>query len=452
MRAFLWSVACAVSSGLAQTVSPTLVGTNLWYQMDGAKAGALRPALAEVGFGLIRIGGNGYNKTWPGDAKVATWCDYVRGLGAEPLVQVSALATPEQVAATVRALNRREGRVPVRRWSIGNEPDLDKWPVKRVRDYVLRLAEAMKHEDPTIQIYAPDLAGPHFDYIDPLVGGDLDITGAKLGDVFLIDGITWHRYAFWKDFTREEAVDRVEAAYHAPIRRLRARLAEADAKHGRAGENALKWGLGEFNLHVVVKPASNPALYQAVDGAGVNSFLNGQFFAEVYGVCMAERAEFAASWSIHESNGDRGTTDFGLFDGPWAEARPRASLHHSALVAKYFKGEYKTVAHALPEFAAFATRNGEFTAVMLLNKSQRKSRSLTLAFDGRQPTGSGTVSLASEAGASLEARGAVARTELPAQSTRVLVFDAKGGVVRQIDYTLDDAKAGRAPKEQVFAP
>lgn len=440
-------------AALAQPISPVLVGTNHWYQLDGAKAEALRPFLADSGIRLIRIGGNGYNKTWPGDATVGRWVDYARANGAEPLVQISALATAEQAAETVRFFNAAgSGRAPVKRWAIGNEPDLDKWPTERTHEYVLRLAAAMKAADPTIRIYAPDLAGPHFEHLDRLVGGDLDITGAKLGDVFLIDGITWHRYAFWRDFTRAEAEVRIEAAFHAPIRKLRALMARADAKHGRTGDQALTWGLGEFNLHVVVKTPSNPERYQSVEGVGVHSFFNGQFFAELYGLCMAEQAEFAASWSIHESNGNRGTTDFGLFDGPGTAPVPRSSYHHTRLVAQNFRGEHRAIRHAVANVAAYAAINGDTTTVMLINKDERQARTLRLHFDGVERSGGEALTLATPGASAPALRRLVADVTLPAQSTQVLVYGADGGLRKRIDYALADAQAQTPPREQTFSP
>lgn len=441
-----------------QPISSTLVGSNYWMDLEGAKGAALQPYLVKSGMQLVRIGGNGYNKKWPGDAKVAGWVEAIRANGAEPLIQVSALQTAEQVAATVRFFNGDPGsRRPVKMWSVGNEPDLDKWPTERTHKYVLELAAAMKAVDPTIQIYAPDLAGPHFEHLDRLVGGDLDITGAKRGDVYLVDGISWHRYAFWKNYTREEAMERMGPAFVEPIRKLRELMKAADKKNGRSGEQALKWSLGEFNIHVVVKTAEDPKLYQAVEGIGVNSFFNGQFFAELYGVCMAEGASYATSWSIHESDGNRGTTDFGLFDGPGTAPVPRSSFYHTMLVGRYFSGVHLPVAQKVDNLVAYAAFDGkaERLSLMILNKDQVRSRVLRLScYNDEQwgkdkavnlPQGSSALMIALPADAPRSLGGERTDVEVPPQSTMVLVYDLNGRLRQQVRYSLEKAVNNEPP-------
>jgi hypothetical protein len=450
---FFSACVAVFSSALSgQPISATLVGSNYWIDLDGAKGAALQRYLEKSGMQLVRIGGNGYNKAWPGDEKVARWVDAIRANGAEPLIQVSALQTAEQVAATVRFFNGQpETRKPVKLWSVGNEPDLDKWPTERTHKYVLELAAAMKAVDATIEIFAPDLAGPHFEHLDRLVGGDLDITAAKRGGVYLIDGISWHRYAFWKNYTREEAMTRTGPAFAEPIRKLRELMKAADKKNGRAGGQALKWSLGEFNINVAIKPADAPELYQAVEGIGVNSFFNGQFFAEIYGLCMAEQASYATSWSIHESDGNRGATDFGLFDGAGTAPVPRASFYHTMLVARYFSGVYLPVAHKVDNLVAYAAfdAKAERLSLMILNKDTVRSRVLRLScLNDEQwgkdkvvnlPQGSSALMIALPADAPRSLGGERTDVEVPSQSTMVLVYDLRGRLRQQVRYSLEKA-------------
>ena len=450
---FLSAVFAVVSSGLwGQPISGTLVGSNYWTELEGAKGAALQPYLQKSGMKLVRIGGNGYNKTWPGDATVARWVDAIRANGAEPLVQVSALQTAEQVAATVRFLNGDpEKRKPVKMWSVGNGPDLDQGAAERTRNNVLELAAAMKAVDTTIEIYAPDLAGPHFEHLDRLVGGDLDITAAKRGSVFLVDGISWHRYAFAENYTREEAMTRVGPAYAEPIRKLRGLMKAADKKNGRTGGQALKWSLAEFNINASIKPEQSPELYQAVEGIGVNSFFNGQFFAELYGLCMAEQASYATSWSIHESDGNRGATDLGLFDGPGEEPVPRSCFYHTMLVGRYFSGVYLPVVHKVDNLVAYAAYDAtaERLSLMLLNKDTVRSRVLRLScFNDEQwgkdkavnlPQGSSALMIALPADAPRSLGGERTDVEVPSQSTMVLVYDLRGRLRQQVRYSLEKA-------------
>jgi hypothetical protein len=352
----------------AQKISPYLVGSNYWYQ--NWQKPQVKAIMNESSFHIIRIGGNGYNRSYPSRSSLNAYVNEIKGYGAEPLLQVSAFQSPAVAAATVKYFNvDTDNRVKF--WSIGNEPDLNnEMTTPEMYDYIVPIAQAMKAVDSTIMIFAPDLAGPHFEHLNRLVGGDLDITGLKQNSYFLIDGITWHRYAFWYDYNRNSVLGRLNTAFGSPARQLIARMEQANEMHGRTGSDKLKWGIGEFNINVALDYDDSNSLYRSEEGIGTNSFLNGQFFAEIYDLCMSEEAFFATSWSIHESGGGRSPGDLGLIDGPSNSPHPRSSYYHSKLIAENIKGTYLKATDNRNSVTTFGCKykSADTIAIMILNK------------------------------------------------------------------------------------
>ena len=416
--------------GHGAALSPYLVGQNFWYP---SSVSSLWPVVKASGVALMRIGGNAPNKTPPSEAQLADWVAQVRAIGAEPVVQVSQASTDAQAGALVTALNVTR-RLGVRYWNIGNEPDLDKVPVADVGTYVRGHASAMKAADPTIRIFAPDLASYNEAYLGPLVGGAEDVTGKDANGRFYVDGVTFHTYPHGATYTRADVVGSA-AGLRANVAKLRAALAAADAKHGRSGATKLAWALGEFNL-TYANPAAND-----VGDLGVTSFINGQFFAEVFAVAMEAGAEYAATWSVQEADGGRGTADLGYLDGPVATAKPRSSYWHLQLVAQRFHGRYAPATSTQPNVKAFGAGDGDTLAVMILNEDAATKYTFSLALGAAKPApdaGAVTLHVDSELAATFTG-------SIDAQATAVLLFDRGGAMVKRIDYMIADAMAWKGP-------
>src|SRR5450432_1245406 len=124
----------------------------------------------------------------------------------------------------------------------------------------------------------------------------------------------------------------------------------------------------------------NPA-DNSVDSFGVNSFLNGQFFAEVYGIGMANGAVTVAPWSIHESNGDRGPSDLGFLDGPVGTAKPRSSYYHLQFLAQNFGGHSAPATSTEPLLRVVAAGDGAHVSALLLNESLDQNYEFGLRLD-----------------------------------------------------------------------
>ncbi|MEP7125499.1 MAG: hypothetical protein ABJE95_31490 [Byssovorax sp.] len=433
-------------------VSSLLVGQNLWLGNKFWKTDAvdkLWPQVKASGVNLIRIGGRTFNDTSPSNQDYLAWVTRIKNMGAQPLVQVSSNLTPKQASDLVHLLNDKvnghENPHRVRFWGIGNEPSNHAITVNEVSDYVRSRATAMKLADPNIKIFAPDLGWFDWGYIDALIGngvqnGKFDITGKSPGHGFYyIDGVTIHTYPASNDHDHPTNYTRADVAsagegFGKNAHKLVGLLAKADNDHNRDGGDKLEWGVGEFNI------TTHNRADNGVDDFSVTSFLNGQYFAEVYGAGMKEGATFVASWSIYES-GNRGDTDLGYLDGDVDHAKPRSSYWHTKLVADHLHGNYADGSTNRSNVTAFGARDGNKLTVMILNKDQSKDYTFDLHLDAAgEPKQDGPPII--------HINGNVSKTvtaHINPESTAVLVFDGQGKLTNRINYTIADAKAWKAP-------
>ncbi|HEX3774250.1 MAG TPA: hypothetical protein VHV51_07280, partial [Polyangiaceae bacterium] len=319
-----------------------------------------------------------------------------------------------------------------------NEPDIGaNEPMMTVSDtanLVKTLGTAMKEADPTIQIFAPELAYYDTAYLGPMLGGANDITGKDANGNYYIDGVSFHAYPFGATYTRDQAVG-AAAGIAGSVSQLLTAMNSANQKNGRSGSSALKWALTEFNI-TYNNPSDN-----SVDSFGVNSFLNGQFFAEVYGVGMANAAVTMDPWSIHESNGNEGLTDLGYLDGPVASAKPRSSYYHLQFLTQNFTGRFAPAKSTQPLLRAIAAADGTRVSVLLLNESTNQDYEFGVRLDNGQLTQAKAVTVDIDA-----ALGAEYSSTIPAQSSMLLLFDNTGKVTKRMDYAITDAEAHTPPR------
>ena len=425
----------------AQAVSPYLFGQNYWLE-QGSERGRpgylhlLWPRVAESGVRLVRIGGNGYEHDFPDEQRLVAMIAAVRAAGSEPLLQVPSRFGAAEAEALVRRLNASPA-TRVRFWSIGNEPLLRKPDIIReVHGYLMRIAPAMKKADPTIAIFVFDeceLRAPAF---AALCGGALDITGRNADGTWIVDGFSFHRYPFGREFTREDVVVRGASDIRQAAAALVAMMEQADRKHGRTGDARLKWALTEANV-----TWANPD--RRVEGIGNPSFVGGQFLAEVFGIGMELGAFSVAPWCISET--DHAETDFGYLGLP-PEFHPRSSYYHTQLMARHMGGAFLRSRTNEGQVKSIATRDGDGLAVMLLNQRQDRDLDydLVLSMDA-----SSTKPLVVQVDAGLAARVA---GRLPRETTMLLRFDREGRPQLQYTYGRQHNVENQAPEVAVLSP
>jgi hypothetical protein len=365
------SLAVLLAPVSAQEISQHLVANNLWYATRsdavGTPSGEVMSLAQQAGIRLIRIGGAEFDRNMPSNAALLTWVDRIRATGAEPLIQVSqygALTDGSAAASAVHYLNVVHGR-KVRYWSIGNEPWLQAGYATSEADIAARIeayfkarASAMKEVDPAIKIFGVDSEDFQTGLHNRLFGGANNIAGLVPGkSYYYCDGISWHRYPQSDASVLRPELDGLNNI-RTRIQNAASLIAAVNASQGRVGEDALLWGIGEFN---------------AKNGTAVHTFGNGQMFAGVYALSMKYGARFAAAWSLRESTlNNRGPQDYSLLDG--GALIPRSSYWHTQLVSRYFTGRYlegsPSISHASSDLLVFGAADDalERVSVMIMNR------------------------------------------------------------------------------------
>jgi len=426
MKSFIQPIACLLFlifsvSAKAQPISPQLVGTNVWYINPDQLVWDL---VRDCGVKTIRIGGHAYDTNLPSDETLLDWVKKIQAMGAEPVLQVSQYQPAEVAAALVKLFNidKHEGISPIKYWNIGNEPWLqNKRPEQSkmaamVEGYFKPIAAAMKEVDPSIKIYGPNECD-YMDYYDDLFGGKNDITGKVPGQTYYYcDGLTWHRYPQGKGDPA------TEGAYDFKVRsaKSKAKVDQVNQLHHRTGDNALQWGIGEFN---------------SKGGPEVHTWGNGQMFGAALGYAMEYGARFATCWSMFEHGGDRQGSDFSLIDG--ANMTPRASYCHMQLVAKYFTGIFVKGTASDTSFIVYGAKDGDQLSVMIMNRGFGEPKEYTL-FGKKTGKKSKGVSLTLQG-----QQKRVYKDRIQPRATQVLLF--KGDSVTKINYTSEDFDHERSP-------
>jgi len=413
----------------AQTISPQLVGTNAWYTNPSQQVWDLT---AECGVKTIRIGGNAYNDNMPTNATLLGWIKKIQAIGAEPVVQISQKISASAAASVVHYLNvEKSGEIaPVKYWNIGNEPWLEankpaiSTVAPMVETYFKPLAVAMKEVDPTIKIYGPDFCYYITEAMEDLFGGDNNIAGKVPGkDYYYCDGLTWHRYP--QDENINLAYEGIED-FKTSIVKCKQLVDNANTSLNRSGEDALIWGIGEYN---------------AKGGPQVHTWENGQMFGGVLGLCMKYEAKYAASWSMFENGGSRNGTDFSFIDG--ANMTPRASYRHMQFVAKFITGEYVDGSSNTDDFVVYGAKDGDQTAVMVMHRADDSPKEYSLYLNDTAST-SGNYILKVEAGLDKKYSDIISP-----RTTQVIIF--KGNSITKINYSSNDFDNELPPVYSTFA-
>ena len=400
----------------------------------------LWPVVGKSKVRMVRIGGNAVETNVPTGPEYVALIDSIRRIGAEPMVQVAqgrGKYTAQQAAALVDYVNNTRGR-RIKYWSIGNEPDLvggrPTVDAAGVAAYIKAWSTAMKAVDPSILIVGPDCSYFNPAYYPALLGGVNDITGQDANGRYYVDVISFHYYPFSGGQTRAQVLTAAQNLT-GTVNQLLALLSSANAKNNRTGTRALQWALTEFNINYI-NPTAN-----TTEGVGVQSFLNGQFWTEVFGVGMQKQALTMLPWSIHESSGARTALDLGYLDGSGAAIKPRSSYYHEMLVAENLRGTFLPATTNQPTVTAFGSTHGDTTAVLLLNKNATTDYDFTVQLSAAAVPGAAALKVNVPAGLSV-----AYSDKLFAQSTLVLLFDNQGVLKRKIIYSLQQAINALPPR------
>lgn len=428
------------------SIPPHFFGINAWMPArigNENKGGKLEQKWQEIedsGVKIMRYGGiavdriqHDLNPDW-NEVKnqYLAMVDSMRSRGIEPVLQVpywGGTYTATQAASLVSFINGAPNSRGVKYWSIGNEPDLDKdgYPYKpvstsQIAGYIRSFSAAMKNADPSIKILGPDLTWGDPNLLDPLTtctGTGDDITGPIPNtSLYYIDIITFHSYfGFSGDQSRGDVIGALSptAGFQTRLTSLKSRLSGC---HSRTGANAILIAVTETNAgHQNTNDYESSADLGGVDA---KSFLGGQFWAEILGVCLQQGVDFVTFWSVVEGD------ELGYIGHDTGAKRP--SYYHFQMMAKNFRGDVVTATDNRDNVKAFAAKASDQVAVILLNQEESTDLSYTVRLNNTTITTS-TLKVNVNASMSGETSGTIDR-----QSTIVLIFNSSGTLQKTITY------------------
>ena len=434
---FLLALILLPGGSQALSISPYLFGQNHWMADDDeGRVGYLHqlwPKVQESGIEMVRIGGNGYEHRFPDNKKLSKMLDSIRGIGAEPLLQIPRYFTDEQAARVIKDFKYANGK-GVRFYSIGNEPICQSHgPVDDVHEYMVRLSLAMKAADPTIKIFVFDACTFHEQAHADFCGGRLDITGKDENGNWIIDGFAFHNYPNGREFKRDDVIFSGPQAIRRQAETLIHMMDTANQKHNRAGQDQLMWALTEFNVTYV-----NPD--REISGIGNPSFLGGQFIAEIFGICMQYGAFTANPWCINET--DRIATDFGYLGLP-SEFYPRSSYYHTQMMAQHMDGQFMTTSSNQRYVKTIGSQSTDSICLMVMNQSQQDDYDFDIFLDNKDRDSSKPLFVRADVGLDKIISGTI-----PNQTTLMVVLSKTGQVRKKYIYGLAHTLKYQPPEVQ----
>jgi hypothetical protein len=443
----------AAGTAKSQTISSTFFGENAWMPdtIGNANACTDPPCLLygklhknwqnikDSKAAVIRFGGITGDKNMPTNYQYVKMIDSIRAKGMEPIIQVpfrNYRYTAQQAADIVHYLNVVKGK-HVKYFSIGNEPDLGYsfTNANQVANYMKSFSTAMKNEDPSILIMGPECAWFNKPILDGLTnpGGPDDITGKNAFGKYYVDIITFHTYPFNGSQSRADVISKLRSTggLNDNLAYLNGRLNACNLAHGRTGTAALKAGITEANINW-----QNPGT-DNLNSVGANSFIGGQFVAEMLAIGLKNGVAFMNIWSVVEGNNT--ALNIGYIDPQTGIKKPL--YYHFKMMAENFKGSYADGSTNQANVKAFGSKSSSLIQVMIMNQDLSNNFNYTVRLDNATVTASTPLKVNIDAGLAIQ------YTEnIPAQSTVLLTFNTSGVLVKKTEYSLTNhAMANLAP-------
>ncbi|MEW6470200.1 MAG: T9SS type A sorting domain-containing protein, partial [Bacteroidota bacterium] len=445
-----WKIGLAVlflsglaGKGFSQTISTHFFGQNAWMpDTIGSASNCVDPPcllngklhqhwqnVKNSGAQIVRFGGITPDKNKPTNYQYIKMIDSIRANGMEPVMQVpfhKYRYSAQEAANIVQYVNITKGR-NVKYWVIGNEPDLGYayTTAAQIAAYIRPFSSAMKNVDPTIKIIGPECAWFNQGIITGLTtpNGPDDITGRDQSGKLYIDVISFHTYPFNGSQTRSQVISKLTSAggFKDNLAYLNQRVTACNTAHNRTGAAALRTAVTEANINWQNSGADN--LY----GLGVNSFIGGQFIAEMFGIGMKSGVDFMNIWSVVEGNSV--ASSIGYIDPGTGNKKP--AYHHFKMLADNFKGSYADGTDNQPNVKAFGSKDAQQICVMIMNQDLAANLNYTVRLNTGAVSGSNALKININAGVGAEYSGTIQN-----QSTTLLVFNAAGVIIRKCEYSL----------------
>jgi hypothetical protein len=428
----------------AQTIPSTFFGQNAWMPDSigtkhyGGKLhqnwGNIKDSKAQV----IRFGGISADRERPTNFQYIKMIDSIRAKGMEPVIQVSyhdGKFNAQQAADVVQYINITKGK-NIKYWVIGNEPDLEYsyTSASQVAAYIKPFASAMKAVDPTIKTIGPETAWFNESIINGLTqpNGPYDITGKDANGRYYIDVISFHTYPFSGGQNRDQVVSKLteSGGFQDKLAYLNGRIAACNSTHGRTGTSVLQTAVTEMNINYKNSASDN------VTGLGANSFIGGQFIAEMFGIGLKQGVSMMNIWSVIEGNSQE--LNIGYLDRTTGAKKP--AYYHFKLMAENFKGSYVNGTTNNAKVKVFGSKTSQYTQVLIMNQDQGASQNYVVRLNQSAIAGNAALKINMSADVNVEYNGVIGK-----ETTQLLTFNASGVLVKKTEYSQTNAIAGQAP-------
>jgi hypothetical protein len=442
----------AAKSTKAQTISNHFFGENAWMPdtIGNVNACTEPPCLLygklhkqwsnikASGAQVIRFGGIAADKNMPTNYQYIKMIDSIRAKGMEPVIQVPFANwryTAQQAADIVRFINVTKGK-NIKYWIIGNEPDLGYsfTNAHQVASYIKPFASAMKNVDPSIKIIGPETAWYNQGIINGLTtpNGPDDITGKDANGRYYIDIISFHSYPFNGTQSRADVISKLTSTggFQDNLISLNARLSTCNSAHGRSGSSALRSAVTEANINWQNNGGDN------LQGLGANSFIGGQFIAEMLGISMKNNVDMVNIWSVIEGNNTE--LNIGFIDPQTGNKKP--GFYHFKMMADNFRGNVAATTDNQNNVKVFASKSSNLINVMIMNQDQSANYNYTVRLNNGAVSGNNALKITVDAGVSVEYNETIA-----AQSTLVLTYNTSGVLVKKTEYSLNNHAVNNQP-------
>jgi len=387
---------------------------------------------------IVRFGGIAGDKNMPTNYQYIKMIDSIRAKGMEPVMQVPFFKyrfTAQQAAAIVQYVNITKTR-NVKYWIIGNEPDLSYAynTSAQIAAYFKPFASAMKAVDPTILTIGPECAWFNQPIINGLTtpNGPDDITGKDLAGRYYLDIISFHCYPFNGSQTRAQVISKLlsPGMLQDNLIYLNTRVNNCNVAHNRTGNSALKTAVTEANINWQNDGGDN--LY----GVGVNSFIGGQFIAEMLGVGMKHGLDFINIWSVVEGNNT--ALNIGYIDPTSGNKKP--AYYHFKMLAENFSGAYANGTSNQPNVKSLGSKSAQNISVMIMNQELGANYNFTLRLNTGAVSGNNPLKININANTPVEYNDVITN-----QTSILLTFNLQGVLVKKCIYSLAGHAAFNLP-------
>jgi len=434
--------------GISQTIPTNFFGQNAWMpdtigsKFYGGKLHKNWDNIKNSNCAMVRFGGIAPDENKPTNFQYIKMIDSIRAKGMEPIMQVPFHKwqyNAEQAAQIVKYINVTMGK-NVKYWVIGNEPDLgySYTSAAQVAAYFKPFASAMKAVDPSILTIGPECAWYNQGIINGLTtpNGPDDITGKDANGRYYLDVISFHTYPFNGTQNRQQVITKLTDAggLQDNLTTLNARVSAANIAHGRTGAQALRTAITEANINYKNDAGDN------LNGVGVNSFIGGQFVAEMMGIGLKNNLGFINLWSVIEGNSQ--VLNIGYIDGPTGNKKPL--YWHYKMMAENFKGSFVNGTSSSASVKVFGSNNGQNIQVLILNEDMANSN-FTLRLNTTAITSGNPLKV----NMNLNIAGDY-NDIIQGQSSILLTFNPGGQLVKKTEYTIQHAANNQPPSVKVY--